>query len=132
MDILPDFPQAACKGRADIYEARNRESEAQTLCRHCAHQEDCLIWALRHQHDDIRRGYHSPVWGGFTDRQRVELRADIGLRNPPIDLVRACGHLNQPGSNGGLCASCRETYKRGHDRRQQRWKTWREQQSQAS
>ena len=77
---------AACLDRPDLAEAffpergDNRWKAAQTVCRACLVQSDCLAFALD---EDIAWG----IWGASTGRERVQLRR----RGVTGEMVRRFG-----------------------------------------
>jgi len=125
MDAVPDFPNAACKGRGELFDPRRygeapntplgqtipRQQHAQTICRtECPHRTACRDWGLRSHHD--RPGEPGPVIGGLTERQRRQIRDDEGLPNPAriIWRIYECGHPDGPRDHNGRCVPCIRAY----------------------
>lgn len=83
--------------------------EAMALCRSCPVTDECLDWALRHEHHGI--------WGGMSERQRIQLRRKRGLSR-----VLSPQNIPQPlcGTNAGYtahlrnrdrpCVSCKQAH----------------------
>jgi WhiB family redox-sensing transcriptional regulator len=86
----PWASKAACAGRWDILECRNRlpdgrrdENEARVLCHGCPVRDDCLEWVLvRPQHTDPEDMW---ILGGLNPGQR---RAERHRRRHPAPVIR--------------------------------------------
>ena len=72
---LPDWVDAACRGRDDIDWVPDREHldepntrAALKVCAQCVRRLECAEWAITNS--------EAGFWGGLTSTQRVELRRD--------------------------------------------------------
>jgi hypothetical protein len=77
-DVALFFPTAGARSRAAIRTAKS-------LCAGCRFLEPCLNYAVHAQ--GVPGVYVAGVWGGTTQRERLELRRSSGTLRPPVAVA---------------------------------------------
>jgi hypothetical protein len=140
-NLPPDFPQAACRGKHELFELQNtgepretvdaRHREAAAICwsGQCPHLAECNDWAITSHYDP--RNIVGPVLGGMTSTERNRYRRLNNIPTPEVVTIldlyeistpnsRApgvdCGHIRDVDSDGRHIR-CRECDRERHQRR---------------
>jgi len=84
MKLMPDFPAGPCaETDPELFFPERWQSAAPAvaLCRPCESRLPCLRWALGN--------YEEGVWGGFSERSRGQVRAQIRAGASLEDVIAA-------------------------------------------